>query len=72
MKSVFEERLRKADLTGDTLLTIFRHLETIMLNANSGQSALTLGYVGPDDDLQEGDLVPSINVVLTQYTKDEN
>jgi hypothetical protein len=71
MNPVFIERLRAADLTGPILLNIFDHLETIMKESKSGQSALTLGYVSPDDDIKEGDFVPTINIVLTQYQRPE-
>ncbi len=71
MNPLFSERLKAANLTGDVIFNIFSHLETILRESNSGQAALTLGYVAPTDDLQEGELVPTINVVLTQYQKPE-
>lgn len=71
MNPLFSERLKSANLTGDVLSNIFLHLETILVKSNSGQAALTLGYVAPTDNLQEGELVPTINIVLTQYQKPE-
>jgi cell shape-determining protein MreC len=71
MKQLLVERLRQANLTGDILADIFSHLETIISESQSGQAALTLRYVTPTDDLQEGDLIPTINIVLTQYYKPE-
>jgi hypothetical protein len=70
MNQILSERLVKANLTGEVLLNVFAHLETIMRESESGQSALTLGYTKETDDLQEGDLIPTINLVLTQYHKD--
>jgi uncharacterized ion transporter superfamily protein YfcC len=69
MNPLFTDRLKAANLTGEVIFNIFTHLETILRESNSGQAALTLGYIAPTDDIQEGDLVPTINVVLTQYQK---
>ncbi len=71
MNPKFIDRLKAANLTGDVIFDIFTHLETILQESNSGQAALTLGYVAPDDNLQEGELIPTINIVLTQYQKSE-
>jgi len=70
MNLVFLERLKEANLTGETLTSIFTHLETIIHESKSGQAALTLGYLSTSDVLQDGDLIPTINIVLTQYNKE--
>jgi hypothetical protein len=72
MNPLFSERLKSANLTGDVIFDIFEHLETILRESGSGQAALTLGYVASTDDLQEGELIPTINVVLTQYQRPDN
>lgn len=71
MKQIFKDRLSNADLTGEVLSKIFDHLELVMAESKSGQAALTLGYVSPEDDLKTGDFVPTINIVLTQYQETE-
>jgi len=72
MNQVLVERLRAANLTGDVLVSIFSHLEMIMVESSSGQAALTLGYIAPTDQFKPGDLIPSVNVVLTQYREPED
>jgi len=69
MIKLISDRLKDAELTGAVLLNIFDHLETVMLDSNSGQSAITLGYLNPEDTLEEGTFVPTINLVLTRYQK---
>jgi hypothetical protein len=70
MDEKFYARLRASDLTGDVLTEIFSHLEAILRESKTQQLALTMGYVTSDDQLQEGELIPTINVVLTQYHKE--
>jgi hypothetical protein len=67
MSPLLLKRLSDGDLTKDVLVSIFSHLESIMSESNTCQSALTLGYVEPNDVLQPGDLIPTINIVLTRY-----
>jgi hypothetical protein len=67
MNKIFLDRLRAANLSSEVLVQIFLRLEQVLSEAGSGQAALTLGYVSPDDNIREGELIPTINLVLTQY-----
>ncbi len=65
------ERVRQADLTGDILVHLVTQLETVVIQSNAGEGSLNLGYICPDDNLQEGDLVPIINIALVPYKTPE-
>jgi hypothetical protein len=67
MNKIFLDRLTAANLSSEVLVQIFLHLEQVLKEADSGQAALTLGYIAPEDKLEKGELIPTINLVLTQY-----
>ena len=63
-------RLRETNLSGETLLNIFLTLAEALAQQPAEQIAWTVGYV-KDDELQTGDLVPIINLVLTRHMPEE-
>lgn len=63
-------RLRETNLSGETLLNIFLMLAEALAQQPAEQIAWTVGYT-KDDELQSGDLVPIINLVLTRHMPEE-
>jgi hypothetical protein len=64
------ERLTQVNISGVEIVKMFEMLANVLENQPAEQVAWTLGYVG-DNELQVGELVPVINLVLTKHNPKE-
>jgi hypothetical protein len=64
------ERLSQVNLNSEDILHIFGLLEEMLNNQPAEQVAWTIGYV-KDTELQVGELVPTLNFVLTRHNPQE-
>jgi hypothetical protein len=64
------ERLAQINISGVEIVKMFEMLANVLENQPAEQVAWTLGYVG-DNELQIGELVPVINLVLTRHNPKE-
>lgn len=64
------ERLLSVNLKGEELIQMFNTLANLLANQPAEQVAWTLSYVS-DTELQVGELVPTINFVLTRHNPQE-
>lgn len=61
------ERLQKVNLTSEELISIFNQLSEALSKQDAEQVVCTFGYAN-DEDLQPGDFIPMIQLVLTKHT----
>ena len=64
------KRIKNAKFTTDQLVTIFEQLAEVIEQSGTQNAAMTLGYLN-DGESQPGDLVPTINLMLSRV-EDEN
>ena len=64
------ERIAQVNISGGEIVKMFEMLAAVLENQPAEQVAWTLGYI-EDTELQVGELVPVINLVLTRHNPKE-
>lgn len=64
------DRLRQAQLRPEGIVTIFEHLAHLYNHFGAPSSMTTINWLNQGDELQEGDLIPTLTLSLQAYVPD--